>query len=151
MVAVVRKVESGSERGETGPWNRHIKVTIMKRNVQNKSSAVAGPVDLKSITADELKGIVRDGMFAMTAPEREAFCEELQASLKKVGLDLVSYVIPLGITGRSAEDLTPTEIGHLLRYLRINVPKASSVILRVLSKFPVFSERHETAGKQLAA
>ena len=123
----------------------------MKRNVQSKSSVGAVAVDLKSISADELKSIVRDGMFAMSLPEREAFYEELEGSLKKVGLDLVSYVIPLGITGRSVEDLTPTEVGHLLRYLRINVPKASSVILKVLSKFPAFTERHESAGKQLAA
>ena len=123
----------------------------MKRNVQNKSSVATGPVDLKSITADELKSIVRDGMFAMNLSEREVFYNELEASLKKIGLDLVSYVIPLGITGRSAEDLTPTEVGHLVRYLRINVPKASSVITRVLTKFPVFLEKHEPAGKKLAA
>ncbi len=123
----------------------------MKRNIQNKSSVAAGTVDLKSITADELKNTVRDGMFAMSLPEREIFYNELEASLKKVGLDLVSYVIPLGITGRSAEDLTPTEVGHLLRYLRINVPKSAPVITRVLSKFPVFLQKHEPAGKKLAA
>ena len=122
----------------------------MKKNLQ-KTSVATGPIDLKTITADELKSVVRDGMFAMTPPEREAFYTEMESSLKKVGLDLIVYVIPLGITGRSAEDLTPTEVGHLLRYLRINEPKASSVITRVLSKFPAFTERHEPAGKRLAA
>jgi len=122
----------------------------MKKNVQNKASVSVGLVDLKSISPDELKSLVRDSVSGMTAAERELFYTEMEASLRKAGMDLASYVIPLGITGRSAEDLTPTEMGHLLRYLRINVPKATGVIARVLSKYPAFTE-HEMPGKKLAA
>ena len=122
----------------------------MKKNVQNKSSVSVGLVDLKSISPDDLKSLVRDGVSGMTPADRELFYTEMETSLRKTGIDLSSYVIPLGITGRSAEDLTPTEIGHLLRYLRINVPKASPVIVRVLSKYPALFE-HEMPGKKLAA
>jgi len=66
-------------------------------------------------------------------------------------LDVRKYLVPLGIPGRSPEDLTPTEVGHLVRYLKINVPKAIPAIDKAMARFTVFGEKLGSGGRKLAA
>jgi hypothetical protein len=62
-----------------------------------------------------------------------------------------AYLIPHGIPGRSPEDLTPTEVGHLVRFLKINVPQATQAIEKAMAQFSVFAEKASIMGDRLAA
>ena len=62
-----------------------------------------------------------------------------------------AYLIPLGIPGRSPEDLTPAEVGHLIRFLRMIVPEAMLAVERVTARYGVFAERMAHSVVRLAA
>jgi len=93
----------------------------------------------------------------MNLSEREAVFETLEGEMRLSGLDVRKYLVPLGIPGRKPEDLTPTEIGHLVRYLKINVPKSMPAINKAMSRFVIFNEKAGGAekagngGRKLAA
>jgi hypothetical protein len=101
---------------------------------------------LQELEADELKDSVREMLITMGPVERKLFVKSIECEMMRAGLNLGSYLIPLGIFGARAEDLTPTEVGHLIRFFRINVPTAMSAVLRVLSGYPRFRERKQ-AGR----
>ena len=121
------------------------KVSKMAKNLHIRNQAATG---LESLGPDDLKNVVRDGLVAMNLAERGSFFEALERDMEKIGLDVRKYLVPLGIPGRSPEDLTPTEVGHLVRYLKINVPKSASAIAKTISRFNVFAEK---SGNKLAA
>jgi hypothetical protein len=121
----------------------------MAKNLQNKTNTTA--VSLAKLDADELKSMVRDGLVSMNISEREDFISALESEMKSAGIDIRVYLVPLGIPGRSPEDLTPTEVGHLIRFLKINVPSAMSSILRALNRWTVFSQRTTEVGGKIAA
>lgn len=103
------------------------------------------------LDANELKNIVRDGLFEMSMAERSEFIIEMENEMRHAGLHLSSYLVPLGIPGRSAEDMTPTEVGHLVRYLKINVPQAMRAVEKSMSHYSAFAEKMEETGHRLAA
>ncbi|HEU4389992.1 MAG TPA: hypothetical protein VFV34_19480 [Blastocatellia bacterium] len=111
----------------------------MAKNVQTRNQISA--IDLQGMSPDDLKSLVREGLVAMTIADREIFYESLETEMKHAELNIRAYLVPLGIPGRSAEDLTPNEVGHLLRYLKINVPKSLAPMARVLNRFGAFSDK----------
>ena len=92
-----------------------------------------------SVGPDELKILVRDGFGAMTIATREDFILALEAGLRRANLSLRAYLVPLGISASTPEELTPSDVGHLIRYLKINVPTASSAVDEIIARF-AFSE-----------
>jgi hypothetical protein len=104
-----------------------------------------------TLDASELKEVVRDGLVAMNATEREEFIGTLEAEMRRAGLNMRAYLIPLGIPGRSPEDLTPTEVAHMIRFLKLNVAKAMPAIERALTRYSVFSPNVGGNGHRIAA
>ena len=95
------------------------------------------------LDADELKESVQGMLVLMEALERKLFVKTLEYEMFRSGLSIRDYLIPLGILATRAEDLTPNEVGHLIRFFRINVPKAMSAVARVLDECPVFATERE--------
>jgi hypothetical protein len=116
---------------------------IVQQNTAKKTFATIDP--------NELKAIVRDGLSVMAMPDREEFIQVLETEMKRSHLNLRAYLIPLGIPGRTPEELTPTEVGHLIRFLKINVNQALKAIERTLSAFRVFGEALSEPRRKLAA
>lgn len=104
-----------------------------------------------AVDASELKEVVRDGLVAMNATEREEFIGTLEAEMRRAGLNMRAYLIPLGIPGRSPDDLTPTEVAHMMRFLKLNVPKAMPAIERALTRYEAFSPNVGGKGHRIAA
>lgn len=77
---------------------------------------------LESFDPDALKNLVRDGLVSMKMADRGDFIQSLEREMKRANLNMRAYLLPLGIPARSAEDLTPTEVGHLIRFLKMIVP-----------------------------
>ena len=125
----------------------------MARNIQTKQNrrVDAATVNWSEVDAGELKEVVRDGLVAMNIAERDGFITTLEAEMRRAGLNMRAYLIPLGIPGRSPEDLTPTEIAHMMRFLKLNVPQAMPAIERSLARYEVFSTIIGGKGHRIAA
>ena len=104
-----------------------------------------------SVDADDLKKMVRDGLVAMTHEERGAFIQALGTELRRADLDMRAYLIPLGISAMTIAELTPSEIGQLVRFLKINKPRAMPVIEKVMARFAAFAERQGASDNRQAA
>lgn len=126
----------------------------MARNIHTKQMnrrVDTAPVSWSAVDANELKEVVRDGLVAMTTAEREEFIRTLEAEMRRAGQNMRAYLIPLGIPGRSPEDLTPTEVAHMIRFLKLNVPQAMPAIERVQALYEVFSAGSDGKGHRIAA
>ena len=124
---------------------RNIRAKQMNRKVDTT------PVSWSAVDANELKELVRDGLVAMNAAEREEFIRTLEAEMRRAGLNMRAYLIPLGIPGRSPEDLTPTEIAHMMRFLKLNVQQAMPAIERALASYDMFPAGVDGKGHRIAA
>ena len=122
---------------------------IQTRGVQsiNRTSTSA----MVSVDADDLKQLVRDGLASMTMADRETFILALERALGSANLSMRAYLIPLGISASSPEELTPGDVGHLVRFFKINVPRAMRAVDEVIERFAVFAEEVAKSGNLLAA
>ncbi|HXG92972.1 MAG TPA: hypothetical protein VNN73_11490 [Blastocatellia bacterium] len=111
------------------------------RNVHRSIQSRNHGTSRTTLDPNDLKSVVRDGLVSMTMAEREEFIQVLEAEMRRANLNMRAYLIPLGIPGRSPEDLTPTEVGHLVRFLKINVPQAMPAVERAMARFGVFAEK----------
>ena len=100
-------------------------------------------VSFRELDADQLKNSVREMLVLMEALERKLFIKTLEYEMVRSGLSIRPYLIPLGIVAECAEDLTPSEVGHLIGFFRINVPKAMSAVVRLLAGCPVLAPGSE--------
>jgi hypothetical protein len=101
---------------------------------------------LQEHDANALKDSVREMLASMGALERKLFIKTLEYEMLRSGLSIKTYLIPVGIAATCAEELTPGEVGHLIRYFRINVPIAMLAVVRVLGGCPV-----PASGRELMA
>ncbi len=126
----------------------------MARNIQRKQinrRIETTTVGWSEVDADELKEVVRDGLVAMDATARAEFIRTFEAEMRRAGLNMRGYLVPLGIPGRSPDDLTPTEVAHMIRFLKLNVPQAMPAIERALAHYEVFSAGIGARGHRIAA
>jgi len=126
----------------------------MARNINTKQmSRKVGTTTVSWSTVDpnELKELVRDGLVALNAAEREQFIQTLEAELRRGGFNMRAYLVPLGIPGRTPEDLTPTEVAHMIRFLKLNVPHAMPSIERALNTHDFFTTGTDGNGHRIAA
>lgn len=122
---------------------------IQTRRIQSRTAPVAAK--WAALDADELKAVVRDGLVGMTMTDREEFIRTLEAELRRAGLNMRGYLVPLGIPGRSTEELTPTEVAHLVRFLKLNVPHAMPAVERAITHYESFSMEDGGKGHKIAA
>lgn len=105
---------------------------------------------LESLDADELKSFVRNALVSMKLTEREDFIQALELEMRRANLDMRAYLIPLGIPGRSPQELTPAEVGHLIRFLKMIVPEAMLAVERVTARYCVFAEMAHSVSRLAA-
>lgn len=122
---------------------------IQTKRVQNRTEI--DEVKWSTLDANELKAKVRDGLVAMNMTEREEFIGTLEAEMRRAGLNMRAYLVPLGIPGHSPEDLTPTEVAHLIRFLKLNVAKAMPAIERALARYNSFVDHDGRTNHRIAA
>lgn len=120
----------------------------MAKNMRERNTVTTS--SFGAMSPDDLKGLVRDGMMGMTIAERDEFIRSLAGELQRENIKMSAYLVPLGIPGRSPEDLTPTEVGHLIRFLKINVPQSTKAIERALTRYAAFAGK-VSGGDRLAA
>jgi hypothetical protein len=126
----------------------------MAKNIQTKrvqGRSESAEVKWSTLDANELKATVRDGLVAMNLTEREEFIGTLEAEMRRAGLNMRAYLVPLGIPGHSPEELTPTEVAHLIRFLKLNVSRAMPAIERALGGYNSFVDHEAGTNHRMAA
>ena len=100
--------------------------------------------DTSSREGDDVKNTVRDALLLMTWDEQVEFIQALESEMRMEDLSITHYLIPLGIPGMTPEELTPIEVGHLVRFLKIHVRQAMPVVERAMARLEVFREYADT-------
>jgi hypothetical protein len=91
-------------------------------------------LDLATAEPDLLRNLVRQALSQLSAEELPAVNDRLLTALKEAGVDIGLHLLLLGIPARTAEELTAPEIATLIRYLRINDPRAMTDLAPVLNE-----------------
>ena len=123
---------------------RNAQIRTARNRVQMPSSVTA------SREADDVKNAVRDALLLMTWAEQTEFVQALESEMRRADFSITHYLIPLGIPGLRAEELTPIEVGHLVRFLKIHVRQAMPAVERAMARFEVFRQ-YENFRQPLAA
>ncbi len=123
---------------------RNIRLRVTRKRVQVTSS------DTVSREAEDVKNTVRDALLLMTWAEQVEFIQALESGMRRENLSITQYLIPLGIPGMSPEELTPIEVGHLVRFLKLHVRQATPAVERAMARLEVFRE-YENFRQPLAA
>ena len=123
---------------------RNVRIRAARNRVQMPSS------DTATREADDVKNTVRDALLLMTSADQAEFILALESEMRRADLSITHYLIPLGIPGMRPEELTPLEVGHLVRFLKIHVRQAMPAVERAMARLEVFRE-YENSRKPLAA
>lgn len=89
-------------------------------------------LDLAVIEPDLLRVSVREVLSRLPEEERLAVHVTLLAELNGAGVNIGQHLLLLGIPARSTDELTAAEIATLIRYVRINEPKALAALTPAL-------------------
>ena len=104
---------------------------------------------LRWLDSDELKGLVRDRLIAMGLQQRAEFVQALELEMRQAGSTMRSHLLLIGIPAKCPDELSPNEVGHLVRYFNINAPELMPIVSRVMCRFGAFMENQELS--QLAS
>jgi hypothetical protein len=92
---------------------------------------------------DDLKAIVRDGLILMKPHEREQLIRDLEREVSLFISPLSLHPILIGIPATSHFELTPNDVGHLVRFIDLTVPRLMPAIERVLARYPALWREQE--------
>ena len=120
----------------------------MNRKQVRRGTPTSG---ISSLDPDDLKNFIRDALLSLASEDRDDFIDALETEMERANLSMRSYLIPLGILAMTAAELTPTEVGHLVRFLKINVPRAMPTVESAIARFEAFAEHESGSTRRLAA
>jgi hypothetical protein len=108
-------------------WNmkKGLRKVLAKNTQENISQQSLDPVNLEP---NSLRDRVYQALSGLTFEERASVSDRLISGLKGFSVNVRTGLLMLGITARTVSDLTPSDVAKLLRYLRINAPKALEAI-----------------------
>ena len=122
--------------------------TIWGREAAPRERGIHLVEDPTNLEPDALRDSVRDALSALTADELAAWRDHLLSGLRKAGVNLGACGFLIGISDDSTDNLTPSGIAHLIRYVRLNLPEAMKVVsgrlgrLLTVSNVSVTEARH---------
>src|SRR5262249_55416155 len=73
---------------------------------------------------EDLRRVVQEAVSTISEEQRATYCRRLVSGLAELGLNVRAILYVSGVIEQEPADLTPAEIAHLVRYVRINVPWA---------------------------
>lgn len=88
--------------------------------------------ELVKADPDYLRDSVRKALISLSMNERSKAATDVLYGLRKAGLGVRECLLMLGSSASTAEELTAPEIAALIRYVRLNEPKAFQSIATLL-------------------
>jgi hypothetical protein len=86
------------------------------------------PIDPAQLEPNSLRDKLYAALSNLSFEDRAVMRDRILGSLKDFGVNVSEGLLMLGIPARTADDLTPFDLAKLVRYLRINAPKAIEAI-----------------------
>lgn len=83
--------------------------------------------DLAGSNPDWLRDRVFKALIRISPDERSRFRDNILSDLRKAGVNIMSGLIKLGIPATTPDDLSPSDVAKLVRYVRMNRPEALMV------------------------
>ena len=77
---------------------------------------------------DRLREIVFHTLTELPPDERRRLRDSLLYDLEKAGVNLVSGLVKLGIPATEPDDLSPSDVAKLVRYVYLNKPDAMAAV-----------------------
>src|SRR5262249_13180589 len=93
-----------------------------------------------ALEPDALRDQVQRALPAVCVADGKRFCQTLLKGLEETGVHVGSSLFLLGIPATSAEDMTPSDMGKLLRYIRMNSPSAIEALIGPLAELFVLEK-----------
>jgi hypothetical protein len=100
------------------------------RAANNQRSEQA--LEIATKEPDSLRDSVREALLRLSEEEQRGVHNGLLSALRRAGVNIGHHLLLLGIPARTAEELTATEMGILIRYLRISEPRAMAAVAPIL-------------------
>ena len=104
--------------------------------------------DPTNLEPDALRDSVRDALSALTPDELASWRDHLLRGLRKAGVNLGACGFLIGISDDSTDNLSPSGIAHLIRYVRLNLPGAMEAVAGRLGELLTLSNDSVTKGRQ---
>jgi hypothetical protein len=104
--------------------------------------------DPTNLEPDALRDSAREALSALTAGELVSWRDHILTGLRKAGMNLEACRFLIGISEDSIDNLTPSGIAHLIRYVRLNLPEAMKVVAGQLGELLTVSNDSATKGRQ---
>jgi hypothetical protein len=118
-----------------------------KSKKQSSAKDAGNTYDPRTATPSELCDAVRGAMVAVSVEDRIAIKEKLLAALQGSRLNVGSILLLLGIHADTVEELTPSDVGYLVRYIRINCPDVIAALRRPLAELFDLAVRAQRAQR----
>ena len=99
------------------------------RNLRGVPNQASDPVTL---TPDDLRDKLRQALALLPEEARTPLYNKLLTGLEEASVNVASALLVLGIPARTPAELTPSDVGKLLRFVRINRPEAIAALAEPL-------------------
>ena len=117
------------------------------RNKQSSGRDSGNTYDPRTATPNELCEAVRGAMVALPIDDRISIKQKLLSAINGSRLNVGSILLLLGIHADTVEELTPSDVGYLVRYIRINSPDVLTALKRPLGELFESSSRAQTGHR----
>ena len=97
-----------------------------------RETFIESELELVNADPDYLRDSVRKAFLSLSMHERSKAATDVLYGLRKAGLRVRECLLMLGASASTAEELTASEIAALIRYVRLNEPKALQSIATLL-------------------
>lgn len=99
---------------------------------------------LSGSSPDWLRDRVFNALKRISTDERASVRDSILSDLRNAGVNIMSSLVVLGIPARTPDELSPSDMAKLVRYVRINMPEALKVLGGTLTK--LIASEGEEAG-----
>lgn len=121
---------------------------IWGREAARRERGIRLMEDPTNLEPDALRESVREALSALTDDELASWRDQLLSGLRKAGMNLEACRFLIGISEDPIDNLTPSGIAHLIRYVRLNLPEAMKVVAGRLGELLTVSFENGTKARQ---
>ena len=114
--------------------NQAVRAHLSKSELGQSELPTLPALNGKPMTANGLRNGLYKALSSLALPERVLLYERLIGDLEKVGIRVGSRLFLLGIPAKIPEELTPSDIGKLIRSVYFNEPQAIAAISETLKE-----------------
>ena len=110
-----------------------------KRAIANKAASdinrsQGNIFDPLILEPNDLCNKTQKALLALPEENRKSLRDKLLTGLRKASVNIASALLMLGIPARTPDELTPSDMGKLLRYVRINMPEVVKALAEPLAE-----------------